>query len=53
MDFDHWANLTSDSEWSYENVSPYFKKIEDYHGHFVNGEELNYCYQSRVYTFSF
>jgi choline dehydrogenase len=29
-DFDHWANVTGDSRWSYENVMTFFKKSEDY-----------------------
>jgi choline dehydrogenase len=31
-DFDAWANITKDPSWKYENVLPYLKKSEDYHG---------------------
>ena len=30
-DYDHWAYL-GNAGWDYENVLPYFKKSEDYHG---------------------
>lgn len=36
-DYDNWAKITGDNEWSYENVLPYFKKSEDYHGNFDIG----------------
>ncbi|CAB0036261.1 unnamed protein product [Trichogramma brassicae] len=28
-DYDEWANLTGDPDWSYQAVLPYFKKSED------------------------
>ncbi|CAB0036259.1 unnamed protein product [Trichogramma brassicae] len=28
-DYDEWANLTGDPDWSYQTVLPYFKKSED------------------------
>ncbi|CAG7632001.1 unnamed protein product, partial [Allacma fusca] len=31
-DYDNWANITADREWSYENVLPYFKKSLEYAG---------------------
>lgn len=37
QDFDHWALLSNDSTWCYENILPYFKKLEDYHGNFPSG----------------
>ncbi|CAG7827198.1 unnamed protein product [Allacma fusca] len=36
LDYDNWANITGDPTWSYENVLPFFKKSNDYHGHFYN-----------------
>jgi choline dehydrogenase-like flavoprotein len=38
QDFDHLANSTGDDGWTYENLIPYFKKFEDYHGHYKNGK---------------
>ncbi|XP_035710955.1 oxygen-dependent choline dehydrogenase 1 isoform X2 [Folsomia candida] len=35
-DFDNWANLTGDTSWSYENLLPYFRMSEDYHGPWDN-----------------
>ncbi|XP_035709623.1 glucose dehydrogenase [FAD, quinone] isoform X1 [Folsomia candida] len=32
-DFNQWAEMTGDDSWSYENVIPFFKKLEDYHGY--------------------
>lgn len=29
-DYDHWANVTGDNRWSYNNVLPFFLKSEDY-----------------------
>ncbi|KAE8739249.1 Glucose dehydrogenase-like, partial [Frankliniella occidentalis] len=29
VDFDEWAKLTGDQQWSYQGVLPYFKKAED------------------------
>ncbi|OXA42327.1 glucose dehydrogenase [FAD, quinone]-like [Folsomia candida] len=29
-DFNEWATITGDSGWSFENVLPYFKKLEHY-----------------------
>lgn len=42
-DYDQWAQVTGDSSWSWTNVLPYFKKMEDYHSgasefHGVGGE---------------
>ncbi|MFB9246020.1 GMC family oxidoreductase N-terminal domain-containing protein [Massilia antarctica] len=31
-DYDHWAELTGDTGWSWDKVLPLFKKSEDYHG---------------------
>lgn len=36
-DFDNWANLTEDADWSYVNLLPYFKKSENYQGNFKDG----------------
>ncbi|CAL8070241.1 unnamed protein product [Orchesella dallaii] len=35
-DFDNWANITGDPSWSYENLLPYFRKTEDFHGIWEN-----------------
>ncbi|CAL8106812.1 unnamed protein product [Orchesella dallaii] len=37
-DFNNWANLSGDPGWAYENVLPFFKKAEDYHGNWPNSE---------------
>lgn len=29
-DFDVWAEIAGDSQWTYENLLPFFKKHEDY-----------------------
>ena len=34
IDFNEWAKITNDSDWSYANVLKAFKKIENYHGFF-------------------
>jgi choline dehydrogenase len=31
-DYNHWAELTGDDSWRWENVLPVFKKTEDHHG---------------------
>ncbi len=36
-DFNRWASLTGDPAWSWDNVLPYFKKSEDYHGNYELG----------------
>lgn len=43
QDYDQWASETGDTSWSWGNVLPYFKKMEDYHSgasefHGVGGE---------------
>lgn len=30
-DYDQWARLTGDANWTWDNVLPYFKKHEDYY----------------------
>jgi choline dehydrogenase len=35
-DFDRWAELTGDPQWAFDNVLPFFKKSEDYHGNYPN-----------------
>jgi choline dehydrogenase len=42
-DYDQWAKQSGDSSWSWREVLPYFKKMEDYHSgasefHGVGGE---------------
>lgn len=32
-DFNNWAKDLNDPQWSYEGVLPYFKRSEDYNGH--------------------
>ncbi|CAL8131013.1 unnamed protein product [Orchesella dallaii] len=34
MDFNQWAMLSQDGQWAYENLLPYFKKLENYNGNF-------------------
>ena len=36
-DYDNWANITGSAAWKYQNVLPYFKKLEDYHGSYPSG----------------
>jgi len=33
-DFDNWATLTGDPQWTYENVLPFFKKSQDYQSNY-------------------
>jgi len=49
-DYDTWAELTEDPEWNYENVLPFFKKLEDFHGYEYPGVVLFIVY-SNVYYF--
>ncbi|ODN03621.1 Pyridoxine 4-oxidase [Orchesella cincta] len=44
-DFDNWANLTGDPEWSWEGVLPYFKSYEDYQD---LGDEVNHGYKGEL-----
>ena len=42
-DYDHWADVTGDASWRWDQVLPLFKKSEDYYGgaspeHGVGGE---------------
>ncbi|HSV58386.1 MAG TPA: GMC family oxidoreductase N-terminal domain-containing protein [Variovorax sp.] len=30
-DYDHWAQVTGDARWRWDNCLPYFKRHEDYH----------------------
>ncbi|MGZ3182814.1 MAG: GMC family oxidoreductase [Telluria sp.] len=32
QDYDHWAELTGDASWRWENVLPIFRRTEDHHG---------------------
>lgn len=32
--YNDWARVTGDSSWSYSNLLPYFRKLEDYQGNF-------------------
>ncbi|CAL8131015.1 unnamed protein product [Orchesella dallaii] len=34
MDFNRWAEISQDDQWNYENLLPYFRKMEDYKGNF-------------------
>ena len=36
-DFDNWAEITGDGNWTYENLLPYFKKTENYQGDWEGG----------------
>jgi choline dehydrogenase len=36
-DYDNWANITRNPDWAYENVLPFFRKLEDYNGAYPNG----------------
>lgn len=31
QDYDHWASLTGDERWSWQNILPIFKRSEDHH----------------------
>jgi choline dehydrogenase len=31
-DYDHWAHVSGDANWSWDNVLPVFKRSEDHHG---------------------
>ncbi|CAG7711607.1 unnamed protein product [Allacma fusca] len=33
-DYNNWAHETNDTSWTYENLLPFFKKMENYHGFF-------------------
>jgi len=35
LDFDHWANVTKDDSWRFENVLKYFLRTENYHGRYT------------------
>ncbi|CAG7834533.1 unnamed protein product, partial [Allacma fusca] len=35
-DYDNWAKLLQDPKWSYNEVLPFFKKMEDFHGAYEN-----------------
>ena len=39
-DYSNWANLTDDPSWEYDNILPFFKKLETYYGNFPNGKEI-------------
>ncbi len=36
-DYDKWASISKDPIWSWTSVLQFFKKQEDYNGHFPNG----------------
>jgi len=36
-DFNNWAKETDDPQWNFENVLPYFKKLENYQGQYPDG----------------
>ncbi len=39
-DFDNWATILQDDQWSYNNLLRYFKKYEKYEGNFeANGKK--------------
>ncbi|CAL8094312.1 unnamed protein product [Orchesella dallaii] len=44
-DFDYWANITGDPEWSWEGVLPHFKSYEDYE---VLGDNENHGYRGEL-----
>ena len=37
-DYDHWAEVTGDARWRWENALPYFKRHED---HYKGGDDLH------------
>jgi choline dehydrogenase len=37
-DYDHWAEVTGDARWRWDNALPYFKRHED---HYKGGDELH------------
>lgn len=32
LDYDNWAAITKDEDWSYDSVLPFFKKSESFRG---------------------
>ncbi|OXA50975.1 Oxygen-dependent choline dehydrogenase [Folsomia candida] len=40
-DFNTWANLTQDEEWSHEKLLPYFKNLENYDGSFAKSPKYH------------
>lgn len=36
-DYDKWANITGDPDWTYANLLQYFKSIESYSGQHPSG----------------
>lgn len=40
-DYNKWANDTGDERWSYENLLPFFKKLENYRGDFPVGKIIS------------
>ena len=36
-DYNEWARVTKDSDWSYKKLLPFFKKMETYQGQFTDG----------------
>lgn len=40
-DYNEWARVTKDSEWSYKELLPFFRKMETYKGQFNHGEFIS------------
>ncbi|CAG7785181.1 unnamed protein product [Allacma fusca] len=40
-DYNNWAHETNDTSWTYENLLPFFKKSENYHGFFPLDEKYH------------
>jgi choline dehydrogenase-like flavoprotein len=38
-DFDNWAKLLNNPEWSYDSLLPYFKASENFIGKYKAGEK--------------
>lgn len=36
-DYDNWAKILGDSDWSYESLLPYFKRSENFIGEYSAG----------------
>ena len=51
FDFDHWANVSGDSSWNYNNVLQYFKKYENFIGVlFDEGDEAAYGHDGPLHV---
>lgn len=35
LDWDNWANVTGDPSWTYDQMLPFMKKLENYEGDYA------------------